>query len=143
MSVHGKTVAVAKNSNADRISARVATTERLLATKTSWLRYYRLKRTPLCLNVNRHGLLCHCRHQSVLVVSRHVHISRGTSLSGPHDGTQRLASALCCDAHVACLRVQAILHGESEAVVHEPIVTCRADRVSPRAVARSKVTGCS
>ena len=40
----------------------------------------RLKCGLACLNVERHWLLYHCRHQNLPVVSGHVFVSRDTSL---------------------------------------------------------------
>ena len=41
----------------------------------------------VCLNADRHGLLCHCRHQSLHVVSGHVLVTGGTLLSDAHGST--------------------------------------------------------
>ena len=60
----------------------------------------RLKCGVICLYVNIHGLLCHCRHLSLLFVSRHVFVFRDTSLGDAHGATRILAIVHCCSAAV-------------------------------------------
>ena len=67
----------------------------------------RLKCGVMCLNVNIHGLLCHCRHLSLLFVSRHVLVFRDTSLGDAHGATRILASVHCCSVAVIGLRAKA------------------------------------
>ena len=96
------------------------------------IRQVRLKRGLICLNVGRHGLLCHCRHLSLLFVSRHVLVFRDTSLGDAHGAPRVLASAHCRSVAVNGLCAHGALLGEIEAVIHEPtesihelLLTCR------------------
>ena len=74
------------------------------------------------------GCCVDSRHQSLLLVSGHVHVSRGTFLGDAHCSTLSLASGLCCGVTVAGLRAHGTLLVKSEAVVRELTVATRIDR---------------
>ena len=82
--------------------------EDVIRFKSDTITSLRMKCGLVCLNVDRHWLLYHCRHQGLPVVSGHVLVSRDASLDEFDAGIRSLASPLCCSVAVTGLRAFAI-----------------------------------